>query len=313
MGDHALGGDRAVGEQLEGLAGVQRPGRVAGLDRDLPEEHLVGVEGERRARRERREQLDHPAAVDRLHGELEGARRAGAHQHHVRSHSHGLEDRAGGRLGGERARACGRRAARSERLGDDDQPASSRPGGLHVQQSHLPGAHHEQARLRAHAGAPLGPHAAGQRLDQRRRLGRHVLGDGQEVQARVLGRDEDLLGKAARVDPGLLEDLAERVVAAPAPVAHQARDVVVDGDAGAQREVAACGEGLAERDHLAYQFVPQHDGCLARHVPVQQVAAADPAGEHPHHHLARAGRGQGALLDAHVTRCVIDAGLHAPS
>jgi hypothetical protein len=137
-----------------------------------------------------------------------------------------------------------------------------------------------------------------------------VPGDAQKIQARVLGRDQDLLGEAARPDPGLLEDLAEGVVAAPTPVAHKARDVVMDDHAGAQRDLVPCGERLADRDHLTHGLVPQHDGRLPRHIPVQQVAAAHAAREHPHQHLAWAGRGQGALLDPHVTRCVTNARLH---
>jgi hypothetical protein len=99
-------------------------------------------------------------------------------------------------------------------------------------------------------------------------------------------------------------------MAAPTPVAHQTRDVVVDDHPGAQRDLAPCRGRLAGRDHLTHRLVPQHDRCLPRHIPVQQVAAAHAAGEHSHQHLAWAGRGQGALLDPHVTRCVIDNCLH---
>jgi hypothetical protein len=87
----------------------------------------------------------------------------------------------------------------------------------------------------------------------------------------------------------------------------------MDDHMGTHRKVGSLGGGLADRDHLADRLVTQHHRRPLPHVPLQQVAAADPARQHPHQHLPRAGLWQGELLDPQVTRPVGDAGFHAPS
>ena len=232
VGDDPVGGDRAGGEQRERRAGVARAGRVRGLDVDLAEEEVVRVERAGLPRPRRREQLDHAAAGDAAQRQLPGLGVARGEDHDVGRlgllrRAEGLRQRQplGPRLGDRHVRAAGQR-----RL-DDQQP-------------HLAAADHQQPGARGHARAVQAAHAAGERLDQRRRLVADRVREFEQVARRVRGRDEDQLGESARFDPGLLERLAQRLAPARA-VRRRCRTGRGDGRTRGRR--APAGRDLTPR------------------------------------------------------------------
>ena len=264
-------------------ARVARARRVGRLDLELAEEQVVDVERPRLVGRGGGEQLDHRAAVGAGQREFPRGRGVGGEHDRVRRPAQRGGDRIRIRRdsgGAERSRQL---APLRQRLRDGHlRPRRQRC--LRHQQPHLAAADHQQPRLAPHPRPLEAAHAAGQRLDQRRRLVGHGLRHDEHVARRVLRRHEDPLGEASGEDARRLERIAERL--APAPHSSQSPHGTWWWTKTRAPTSAAAPRPPRRRHDLAHRLVPEHHRRARVDVPLHEVAAADPAGAHRDQHLA---------------------------
>jgi hypothetical protein len=125
-----------------------------------------------------------------------------------------------------------------------------------------------------------------QRLDQRRVLGAHVLGQRHAVRDR---RDRVLRRAAGCGHPDRLPPLAQVVAAVPTVVALVAVQGRVHRHPVAD---AALGDVVSDRHHLTGELVAGDDRQRRRELAGQdvQVGTAEPAPGDGHHDVSRAGR-----------------------
>src|SRR5205085_3853517 len=108
----------------------------------------------------------------------------------------------------------------------------------------------------------------------------------------------DRLTAAACAGPGEADDVLTQVLLARgAAPAATARHLPADEHPVARREIL---DALPHALDLARPFMTEQDRCEARVANLRQVGVAEPRGERPDAHLARAGRVDDQLLQARL-------------
>ena len=215
-----------------------------------------------------------------------------------------------------RASACTRRRRRRARCRGARRRAPARaPGARDAARAPIPPRRRARGRRRRRAGRSCrSRRRAGCRRARRpqRSKARSTQASGSTKVARSASRPSRASSSSTRSagtrtcsakPPGVqarrLEALAQRLVAAPAAPALAARRVVVHDDAVAHRDAR---DLRADRGHLARQLVAEDGRHLARDPRLEDVRAADAAGQHAADDVAGAGLGVRRLLDAHLAR-----------
>ena len=189
---------------------------------------VVRVERAGLPRPRRREQLDHAAAGD-----------AASASSHASGRLVARITTSAGSAAFVAPNALRQRQPLGPRLGDRHVRAA-RQRGLDDQQPHLAAADHEQPRPGGHARAVQAAHAAGERLDQRRRLVADRCPGARAGRAPRWRPGRGSAPRARRARSGSLERLAQRLAAARAVLARR-RTARGDGRTRACRARAGPG------------------------------------------------------------------------
>ncbi len=245
-------------------------------------------------------------------GLLEGLVRTRAHHHHVSQPAViMLAHLLGHVLGGMHRGGCAELVCQLQpefvNVSGYDAGDAGGPCQREVQKTGEARAQDKHRLAELHAGLPLAAHHACHRLDEHSLLVAHLVRQLEGAPVNVYPGGPHVLREPARVEVGLVQGLANRVVVCKAVVAGVAGHVV-----GHEHPVAGLEllNPLAGMDHVAGDLVTEHTGGLLEPVPLQAIGAAHARGHDLYKELARADLRDRRLLHANVPVAVVHCYTH---